>query len=58
VRDGGFVVHPRCERLIAALERYTMADDDYKDPIDALRYSLDKWIFRRSTKTVPTLRVM
>lgn len=45
VRDGGFGVHPRASRLIDALDNYTMADDDYKDPVDALRYALDAYIF-------------
>lgn len=46
-RPGAFGVHPKCKRLIEALERYTMADDDYKDPIDALRYALAPHIFAR-----------
>lgn len=46
-RPGAFGVHPKCKRLIEALERYTMADDDYKDPIDALRYALAPHIFSR-----------
>jgi len=42
----GLGVHPRCTRLIAALDRYDIAvDDDWKDPIDALRYALDAFIF-------------
>ena len=46
-RPGGFANHPRCVRMITALDRYTMADDDWKDPIDALRYGLDVFIFSR-----------
>jgi len=45
VREGGFGVHPRCSRLIEALDKWNMADDDYKDPIDALRYGLDSYVF-------------
>jgi hypothetical protein len=29
-----------------------MRDDDAKDPIDALRYSLDPWIFRQGVARV------
>lgn len=46
IRPGGFGVHPRCTRLIGALDRYTMADDDWKDPVDALRYGCDDLIFK------------
>jgi hypothetical protein len=39
------------------MERWDMRDSDYKDPIDALRYALDPWIFgersrRRSSSSV------
>jgi hypothetical protein len=41
-----FSVSPRCIRLIEALQRYQMrAQDEYADPIDALRYGLDTLIF-------------
>jgi hypothetical protein len=46
MHQGRFGLHPRCKRLVAALPKYTMADDDAKDPVDALRYALDPWIFR------------
>ena len=46
MHQGRFGVHPRCVRLIDALPRFSMRDDDAKDPIDALRYALDPWIFR------------
>lgn len=45
LRPGGFGISGRCQRLIESLDRYTMADDDWKDPVDALRYALDPWIF-------------
>ena len=50
INRGRLFVHPRCSRLLAALERYDLSDNDYKDPIDALRYGLDPWIYgeRRS----------
>lgn len=48
VRPGGFGVHPRCERLIDALNNFDIqVDDDHKDPVDALRYSLQRFIFGR-----------
>lgn len=55
MHQGRFGVHPRCKRLIEALPKYSMRDDysvrddDAKDPIDALRYALDPWIFRVSS---------
>jgi phage terminase large subunit-like protein len=47
ITRGLFRIQPRCQRLIAAMERYTLADDEHKDPIDALRYALDPYIFDR-----------
>jgi hypothetical protein len=41
------IINPRCRRLIDAMDRWNMADDDWKDPIDALRYALDPLIFKR-----------
>ncbi len=43
----GFRVHPRCERVIQALNEWTGPgpDSDAKDPIDALRYGLETLIF-------------
>lgn len=53
VRDQ-FHVNPRCKRLIEALDRYTggRADEElgWKDPVDALRYALDPYIFARGQK--------
>ena len=47
LRDGHFGVNPRCKRLIEALDRYHPdRDDENKDPVDALRYGLDRWIWR------------
>jgi hypothetical protein len=45
VRDA-FLVHPRCTRVLEAIERYTLRDDDFKDPIDAIVYGLDPFTFR------------
>lgn len=54
VRPGGFGVHPRCVRLIKALDRYhPLSDNEWKDPIDALRYALDAYIFRRYRLAAP-----
>jgi hypothetical protein len=57
VSSGRLTVHPRCRRLIDSMERWDMRDSDYKDPVDALRYALDPWIFgersrRRSSSSV------
>lgn len=55
LRDGHFGVHPRCKRLIEALDRYHPdRDDENKDPVDALRYGLDKWIWRGARVGVST----
>lgn len=43
---GQFKVSPRCTNLIEALNRWKYAEE-YKDPIDALRYALDSYIFHR-----------
>lgn len=57
-RPGAFAVHQRCKRLIEALDKYTMADDEYKDPIDALRYALAPYIFARVQRTQPATLVV
>lgn len=41
---GTFGVHPRCRRLIEAIPKYTGRDDEWKDPIDALRYGLSPYV--------------
>lgn len=42
-------VHPRCVRLLKAIPKYELLrggrDAEWKDPIDALRYALDSYIF-------------
>jgi hypothetical protein len=45
VHDGHFQVHPRCENVIDALQKWDYRDDDYKDKIDAVRYALQRQIF-------------
>ena len=42
---GGFGVHSRCVRVIAAMDRYDLRDNEYKDPIDAIVYGVDPYIF-------------
>lgn len=42
---GGFGVHSRCTRLREALARYDLRDTEWKDPIDAVVYGLDPWIY-------------
>lgn len=43
---GNFSVHPRCQRLIAAIPKYVpWVDDDHKDPLDALVYGVDRYIY-------------
>lgn len=50
---GNFTVHPRCKRLIEAIPKYSpWSDDDWKDPLDALLYGLDRYVYaaeRRSS---------
>jgi hypothetical protein len=45
VHDGHFQVHPRCENVIDALQKWDYRDDDYKDKIDAVRYALQRQVF-------------
>lgn len=48
LRPGHFYVHPRCNRLTTSLDRWDYSDNDEKDPIDALRYALQYYVFRTS----------
>lgn len=52
-------IHPRCKRLIAALEAWDGAkDSEHKDIIDALRYALKPWIIGgASRQSSVTLKV-
>jgi hypothetical protein len=58
VREAGFNVSPRAVLLIEALCRWQYKDDEHKDKIDALRYGLQDFIFKKtmSRKTGPFLR--
>lgn len=43
---GNFTVHPRCQRLLASIPKYSpWSDDDYKDPLDGLVYGVDRYIY-------------
>ena len=57
INKGRIKVHPRCKRIVSAFEKYSGKDDDWKDPIDAIRYAIDPWIFgergRSSRVTAP-----
>lgn len=51
---GGFAVHSRCTRIIEALKRYSEKDDEWKDPIDAVRYALRPVIAGWGSRSGPT----
>ena len=57
LRPGHFFVHPRCSRLLESLDRWDYTDSDFKDPIDALRYSLQRFIFRTGRGAYQTQRL-
>ena len=47
IRPGAFEVHPRCERVIASLERWDgTRDSEWKDACDALRYAVWPYAIR------------
>ncbi len=49
VRASGFAVHPRCKRVIGAIDRwdYRFSDCENKDPIDGVRYGLQSFIYSK-----------
>jgi phage terminase large subunit-like protein len=58
LRPGHFTVHPRCTRLIEALDKWDFTDSDFKDPVDALRYATWSYAIRgRHARATPTLYV-
>ena len=57
LREGGFTVHPRCERVIESLNRWDYSDSDWKDAIDAVRYSLQSKVFGAAVIHKPTIRL-
>ena len=58
LRDGGFHVHPQCERVIESLNRWDYTTtSEWKDATDALRYSLQSAIFMSRPRTKTTLRL-
>lgn len=49
---GNITIHPRCARLLEAIPKYTpWKDNDWKDPIDALVYGLDRYIYQGLRRT-------
>jgi hypothetical protein len=43
---GNVAIHPRCTRLLEAIPKYSpWKDNDWKDPLDALVYGLDRYIY-------------
>lgn len=57
VRPGHFHIHPRCQNLIECIERWDFRDDKHKHMIDALRYSLQSWVFARRKTTSQRVRI-
>ena len=58
VRPGCFTVSPRCVRLIESIDRWNFSTwSEWKHAIDALRYSLDGYIFSRQRRPVAKLRL-
>lgn len=52
VAENRFTIRPRCVRLIESFQKWAWQDDDWKDPIDALRYALWPYAMRGvATKT-------
>lgn len=45
IEPDAFGVHPRCTHLIECIDHWDYRDTDWKDPIDAVRYALDTFIF-------------
>ena len=52
VRPDHFTIHPRCENLIASLNKWNFGNDENKHAIDALRYAVDNWIFAKRSAVV------
>jgi hypothetical protein len=57
IHAGHFQVHPRCESVIDALQKWDYRDDDNKDKIDALRYALQGHIFAPRRRQRPRQRL-
>lgn len=58
LREGGFKIHVNCQRGILSLSRWAWSDDEWKDWIDALRYSTHHVAMRtaRILAESPTVR--
>lgn len=57
LRPGHFNVHPRADAVTRALDRWDYRDNAWKHAIDALRYSVDNWIFSDRRETIPSVYV-
>jgi hypothetical protein len=59
-RPGAFSVQPRCKRFIEACNAWKGPgpDSPEKDPIDAARYGLDKYIFGNRKPAQPEIKVL
>lgn len=52
--DDRFHVHPRCERLIESLSKWTGGkDEEWKDACDALRYAVWPYAIRETDRQAP-----
>lgn len=60
LREGQITIHPRCEPLITAFERYRGgSEDEHGHLIDGLRYALDHWINRGQARyTAPATLIV
>lgn len=47
IRPGHFYVNPRCKSLLEALDKWDYTET-HKDPVDALRYAVNRYVFRTS----------
>lgn len=57
LKDGEFSVAPGCKRLIEALDRWDGSKNSvHKDPIDALRYALQSYIFSAPARVRQVVR--
>lgn len=50
LRPNHFTVHPRCVRVIESMQKFDYRDNEWKDAIDSLRYSLWAWSMKGSKR--------
>lgn len=53
LEPGGCGVHPRCARVRGAIAKYDLRDNEFKDPIDAIGYAVDPWVFEGGLPSAP-----